>query len=399
MEYEEKIWMLKEKRLGYGISQEQLAKQTGITREYLNRIENGKKRVSDNLLNRMEYAVRYLSVEEPIFILLDYVRIRFATTEVNKIIEEVLWMKPEYMYLEEHSFYGYCAQYILGDVTVMFSPDEKRGVLLELKGRGCRQFESYLEGQKRSWFEFFRQAKKAGGVIKRLDIAVNDQIGMLDIGELINKCEKRECVSLLRSFKGYQNGVLVDEEDSMNMANGLYIGSMKSEVYFCIYAKDYEQYVKYGIPMEDAKIRNRFEIRLKNERAMCAVDDLIEYEDAGKTAFSIINHYIRFVEPEKGKRRSEWCMSKSWQKFIGMETEKLKLTVAAEPCTYDRTLRWIAHQVAPTMKALLLIDQEKHTNVISEMINNTKLKERQEKLVEQELADISELILQKERGE
>ena len=28
------------------------------------------------------------------------------------------------------------------------------------------------------------------------------------------------------------------------MGNTLYLGSLKSEIYFCIYEKDYEQYVK-----------------------------------------------------------------------------------------------------------------------------------------------------------
>ena len=32
--------------------------------------------------------------------------------------------------------------------------------------------------------------------------------------------------------------------------------------YFCIYEKDYEQYVKLGTPLEEADIINRFEIRL-----------------------------------------------------------------------------------------------------------------------------------------
>ncbi len=59
-----------------------------------------------------------------------------------------------------------------------------------------------------------------------------------------------------------------------------YIGSLKSEVYFCVYEKSYEQYIKLGIPIEEAPIKNRFEIRLKNERAYYAVRDLLTYYDA-----------------------------------------------------------------------------------------------------------------------
>ncbi len=87
------------------------------------------------------------------------------------------------------------------------------------------------------------------------------------------------------------------------MGRTLYLGSLKSDVYFCIYEKDYEQYVKLGTPLEEADIINRFEIRLRNERAYYAVRDLLTYYDAEQTAFSIINQYVRFVDEEPDKRK------------------------------------------------------------------------------------------------
>ena len=85
--------------------------------------------------------------------------------------------------------------------------------------------------------------------------------------------------------------------------NTLYIDSLKSEVYFCVYEKDYEQYVKYDIPVEETLIKNRFEIRLKNERAYYAVRDLLTYHDAERTAFSIIN--VMSVLQTKTKQSGE----------------------------------------------------------------------------------------------
>ena len=65
------------------------------------------------------------------------------------------------------------------------------------------------------------------------------------------------------------------EDDREYMGRTLYLGSLKSDVYFCIYEKDYEQYGKLGTPLEEADIINRFEIRLRNERAYYAVRDLL----------------------------------------------------------------------------------------------------------------------------
>lgn len=160
--------------------------------------------------------------------------------------------------------------------------------------------------QHRSWYDFLMDALIEGGVMKRLDLAINDMTGILDIPELTEKCNHEECISVFRSFKSYRSGELVrsQEQDKYGMGNTLYIGSLKSEIYFCIYEKDYEQYVKYDIPIEDTKIKNRFEIRLKNERAYYAVRDLLTYHDAERTAFDIINRYMRFADKEVEKRRS-----------------------------------------------------------------------------------------------
>ena len=96
------------------------------------------------------------------------------------------------------------------------------------------------------------------------------------------------------------------------MGNTLYIGSLQSEVYFCIYEKDYEQYKKHDIPIADAEVKNRFEIRLKNERAFYAIRDLLEHDNPERTAFQIINRYVRFVDKDDTKPRSDWRISEEW---------------------------------------------------------------------------------------
>ena len=78
--------------------------------------------------------------------------------------------------------------------------------------------------------------------------------------QLAEKCRKREYIGKSRSYKFYQSGELIKhrEDDREYMGRTLYLGSLKSDVYFCIYEKDYEQYVKLGTPLEEADIINRF---------------------------------------------------------------------------------------------------------------------------------------------
>ena len=368
----------------------------GISREHLSRIEAGKVALTEDMKHKLLEAVEKFNPEAPMFLLFDYVRIRFPTLDIQHVIKDILKLNVDYMLHEDFGHYKYTEHYYIGDVFVYTSQDREKGVLLELKGKGCRQFESYLLAQERSWYDFFMDALVEGGVMKRLDLAINDKAGILDIPELTEKCDCEECISVFRSFKSYASGQLIKshEQDKAGMGHTLYIGSLKSEVYFCIYEKAQEQYAKLGIPLSETPVKNRFEIRLKNDRAYYAVRDLLTYYDAERTAFDIINRYMRFVDKEDGKKRSDWQVNERWAWFIGSDRGRLKLTTKPEPYTLERTLNWIARQVAPTLKMAKKIDRINGTNIIDSLVQDAKLTDKHEKIIEQQTASSEEVVFQ-----
>ncbi len=384
---------LREKRSFYGVSQRRLAVAAGITRQYLSDMETGKIIPSEELQASILEALERFNPDSPLEMLFDYVRIRFSTLDVKHIVQDVLKLKLSYMLHEDYGFYSYAEHYSLGDIFVLVSPELEKGVLLELKGRGCRQLESYLLAQERSWYEFFMDCLVEGGVMKRLDLAINDKAGILNIPNLTEKCQREECISVFRSFKSYRSGELVRREEKECMGNTLYIGSLQSEVYFCIYEKDYEQYKKNDIPIEEAEVRNRFEIRLKNERAYHALRDLLYYDNPERTAFKIINRYIRFVDRDNTKPRSDWQLNEEWAWFIGENRESMKLTTKPEPYSFQRTLNWLSHQVAPTLKVAMKLDEINHTQVVKDIITHAKLTERHRTILKQQAASAKELIV------
>lgn len=384
---------LKEKRSGYGISQSRLAVAAGMTRQYLSDIETGKVLPSAERKAAITEALERFNPDAPLEMLFDYVRIRFPTLDVKHVVEDILRLKLSYMLHEDYGFYSYAEHYCLGDIFVLVSPEEEKGVLLELKGRGCRQFESYLLAQERSWYEFFMDCLVEGGVMKRLDLAINDKTGILNIPRLTEKCQNEECVSVFRSFKSYRSGELVRRDEKECMGNTLYIGSLQSEVYFCIYEKDFEQYRKNDIPIEEAEVKNRFEIRLKNERAYYALRDLLAYDNPEQTAFKIINRYVRFVDKDDTKPRSEWRISEEWAWFIGENRESMKLTTKPEPYSFQRTLNWLSHQVAPTLKVAMKLDEINHTQVVKDIIASAKLTQRHETILKQQAVTAKEVVI------
>ena len=110
---------LRQKREEYGVTQTRLAVACGISREYYNRIEKGKQPLNDELREVIEKQIERFNPQEPLFLLIDYFRVRFPTTDALKIIREVLQLKADYMLYEDFGKYGYESKYVLGDINIM----------------------------------------------------------------------------------------------------------------------------------------------------------------------------------------------------------------------------------------------------------------------------------------
>lgn len=388
---------IKAKRLKYGATQEKVAMLSDISVTWYSLIESGKREPSEKTRFDIEFALEKLSPEYNLFIIFDYVRIRFNTHEATDVIKNILRMKPEYFYIENYAFYGYRQQYLYGNICVMKSDEEdNRGTLLELKGHGCREFEDFLDAQKRSWFDFFADCIKADCAFKRIDIAINDVAGILLVPELIKKCKNEEYFSTFKSYQVNTSGDMYRNEQldgKLAMGNTLYIGSLKSDIYFCIYEKDYEQYRKEGVPIEEAEIKNRFEIRLKNDRATMAIEDLLTYRDIEKTAFEIINNYVCFLDPDSEKSMDDWDTNPRWIWFMGTGRKRLSLTVKPEPYTFDTTYKFVINQALASIKTCLILDAIYDRNIINDALARTEIPDKHKKRIKQLCASVDDVIV------
>lgn len=128
----------KEKRTQYGVSQNQLAVMAGVSREYVSRLESGKVALTEEIKVKFTDALERLNPDNPLEMVLDYVRIRFPTQDVKHVVEDILKLRFDVMIHEDFGFYSYAEHYVLGDVFVLTSPDKEKGTLLELKGVECQ---------------------------------------------------------------------------------------------------------------------------------------------------------------------------------------------------------------------------------------------------------------------
>src|SRR5699024_12129905 len=87
------IEALKTKRNACGYSQSRLAKELHISRQNLNEIENGKARASKEMKHTLLHYLDYCKCTQPFTLNIDYLRVRFPTTDALEIIKNVLAMK------------------------------------------------------------------------------------------------------------------------------------------------------------------------------------------------------------------------------------------------------------------------------------------------------------------
>lgn len=99
------------------------------------------------------------NVENPLVSMVDYVRVSFKTHDVDDIIENILHINRDFMTEKQTGFYGYVGTWEMDMIKVFYSAEgDDRGTLIELSGKGCRQFESFLECRKRHGLTSFKNA-------------------------------------------------------------------------------------------------------------------------------------------------------------------------------------------------------------------------------------------------
>ena len=108
------IEALKTKRNACGYSQSRLANELHISRQNLNEIENGKTRASKEMKHTLLHYLDYCKCTQPFTLNVDYLRVRFPTTDALAIIKDVLAMKIEYFVHEDYGLFGYEELYRYG---------------------------------------------------------------------------------------------------------------------------------------------------------------------------------------------------------------------------------------------------------------------------------------------
>ncbi|PKG21858.1 replication initiation factor domain-containing protein [Niallia nealsonii] len=275
----------------------------------------------------------------------DWAEATFIFVSTTQLISDILQLNPN-SFFPDKGANGYRQCLRNGSIAIFYDGREDMGIHLEMKGRGCREYESY---NKRSWKDLFETMISHQASFSRLDIAVDDFKGFFTIKGIVRKVKGRELIS---KFKRARNVEDIEIKTGEVKGVTVYFGSNKSDIQIRMYDKLSErQDTNYNVS-EDITFWNRTEIQLRNEKAQEVAGILATGEDGeimiGKTVCGILCKYLRFTVKGKDKNRSRWNTAPFWEKFLN-GVEALPLTTIVEVATIEEKEEWLSKQVASTL--------------------------------------------------
>jgi phage replication initiation protein len=204
-------------------------------------------------------------------------------------------------------FYGYKSRYFYDGISIHFDGTEEMGINLEMSGQGCRNFETFGNGDWLGLFKMFTSNQKKYN-ITRLDVAFDDHEGLLDISKIARSTRKQWYAARAKSWS----------VEYSSKGTSVYVGSKQSEILIRFYDKAAERKIpgKHWI---------RCELQLRRERAQNLIHHILQDKPVGEVFGGVLNNYLRYVKPtgnDSNIRR--WDTEAWWKKFVN-SVEKISL--------------------------------------------------------------------------
>jgi len=241
--------------------------------------------------------------------------------------------------------YTHSADLAVGSGIVGWSPERHdMGCHVSLSSEAL----SLLAGNDEAWSDLPGMISfvhdELGGHTTRVDVAFDDQAGLLDLGVIGGALRAGDYVSRWRDWTYYcssRGGILGET---------YYLGSGRSDTQLRVYDKRAERLQKGHDVEADHWVR--CELQLRRGRAVAAAEAV---KSAGARAWSylagVLRGMVEFKERGTSLQKTRWPVARWWARFLGY-VEKVRLVVEKKVKTLADVRSWVTGQVAPSLAVL-----------------------------------------------
>lgn len=374
------------------VSQDSLAKRLKITRQTVNRFETGEQKISNKFLDKLLEA--YPELAESIEVQFDWVSLTFPDLTSKQVIADVLRLQEnlflerptsQNFYTREMAFAGEKNIYIQ-DFAPVKNPEtqaieQKFGTTLYLTGKGTRLFEKALLEQSMNWRNFFEKARQYRGHLTRLDIAINDKWGLLDMNELVKAVQEKRFWSKSKSYAVHGN---VDDGWTVDFGKSPFV------------IRAYDKHKEQANKGYDTDVKTRVELELHQDKAEYVLDEWLNHDKKlVDITFDILYTYLWFTnEPiDAQKLKSDKVREvieqtvepmPAWSLLTALGN-RMKFVRQPKKQSVERIEKWVLQSVVPS---LAVLKKTGHWHEIIESINSVELSAEHQKLVEANLVNV-----------
>ncbi len=255
-------------------------------------------------------------------------------------------------------FFGRCLR--RGHVSIYFDgkvPENVGLVLVDVSGQGCRQLEAEgvlpvaceANGFLGGWRGFLSDLQDLGCSFPRVDWALDETAGLLDLDEIAECWRAKNCATRFQDMDERKK----HRRDGELVGHTLNFGSRTSQMFVRIYNKRLEQIVK-GEEVPHAQwIRTELEAKGKGAAALVARF----VAEGARVVVEALRHYLDFkvAGPDSNRSRRETCSW--WGRFLDWAA-KVPVGIGTAARTLDGMAKALRRQWAAGIA--LLLEAESH---------------------------------------
>jgi phage replication initiation protein len=268
--------------------------------------------------------------------LVDAFAATFKTAESWPALAEALGFDTSEARALTHGRYSYRQAVQLGETVILYDGAPGMGISVQMMGQACAELTARLGAD--ALPELCRRTLALGGRPTRLDLAIDDRTAELSL-EMIERTPVRT------RWRETSTQTKRDITTGQGTGHTVYFGAPASLSRLRVYDKAAQQ--------GQAEPWLRFELQLRDERAIFAAQELAAGKQVGELTAGLMAGCIAFLDPNPlDTNRSRWNVTAWWDAWLGGVAKLRFGTVARAARTLEEVKRVLLHQYAPIIAAI-----------------------------------------------